>query len=255
MKHFFIAFSVLLSHSVFSQSSAQAWTKTDCNGNAQTLFSYLDNDQIVIMDFIMLGCASCVTATSYIEQINADYNASHPGKVITFGMSYNNTATCTQMKSWGNSYGFNFQMIPNCASDVAYYGGMGMPTIVVAGGKNHSILYKTIGWKGDSDANIRGFIDQALAQTSVTNLNPDSQIQITHHSTSQSFQIKGLGQSNNEGYFVVTDFSGRIVLKEKLPRNVSDSFSIASGLLKSGLYIATVSDGERITTSKILVSQ
>lgn len=164
---FVIIAMVLIQNRIYSQSVAQDWTKTDCDGTEYNLYSELDNGKIVLMDFVMMGCASCITASTYLQQIYEDYQVSHPGKVLVLSMAYVDYYTCNQMAIWKGTYGFSFPIITKCASDVSYYGGMGMPTIAVVGGVDHKVYYKTLGFNASKDAEIRTAIDLALSEAPV----------------------------------------------------------------------------------------
>lgn len=150
-----------ISFYTFSQTTAQDWTKTDCDNNSHTLFSELDNGKICVMLFPMMGCGSCSFAGGYIQQIYEDYQAT--GLVNVYAIGYSDSYTCSQMQNWASSYSFTFPMMTKGASDITYYGGMGMPTIVVTGNNTHKVYYKKLGFAPSDDAIIRSAIDQALA--------------------------------------------------------------------------------------------
>ncbi len=150
--------------SLFAQNTAQDWTKTDCDGNTQSLFAdYLDQGKVVLMQFDMMNCGFCTSAAYYTDQIYQDYQVSKPGKVFMFSLGYTNSTVCSSMNSWKSSNGFSFPCIEKCPNELAYYGGMGMPTIVVAGNSSHKVYYKKLGFTASDDASIRAAIDQALA--------------------------------------------------------------------------------------------
>ena len=159
-----IAALLLAVNSTFAQTTAQNWTKTDCDGNAWTLFDQLDKGKVVLLQFDMMNCGLCTSAALYTDQIYSDYQTSHPGKMLMFSMGYDNYTVCSDMSSWKSSNSFTFNIIEKCPSDVAYYGGMGMPTIVVVGSSSHKVYYKKLQFKASDDAAIRSAIDKALAE-------------------------------------------------------------------------------------------
>ena len=156
-------FSGSLAH---AQTTAQDWTKTDCEGNAHTLFNDLDNGKVVLMQFDMMNCTYCTVAAYNTDQIFKDFGVSNPGKVLMYSMGYTNTTVCSDMKNWKSTNGYSFPVIEKCPNEVAYYGGMGMPTIVVAGGKSHKIYYKKLGFNTSDNAAIKAAITSALADES-----------------------------------------------------------------------------------------
>lgn len=246
------ASALMLIASLSAQTTVQDWTKTDCNGNSHQLFSSLDNGKIVLMDFVMLGCGSCITGSAYVEQIYQDYNLSHPGKVEVYAMSYNNIATCPQMSSWENTYGFSFPAIINCESDVNYYGGMGMPTVVLAG-PNHNVIYKTIGWTGSSDTDIRNAIDAALNTNTIKNEKEQFENAILIHEHGKNHLELKLSNANNTAYTAeIIDIYGKTLLtfsgnlaSEYLTFNLPD--------LANGFYIVRFSNENKNQTFKFLI--
>ena len=149
MNKYFIlaaAFAVSMLGSVHAQTVAQNWTKSDCDGNSHTLFTELDSGCIVIMDFAMTHCIPCKIATIALTQLDSKYSASHPEKLRHYAMGYINSYTCDDMAQWKLDGNFTIPTMIKCAADVQNYGGMGMPTIVIVGGKDHKILYKRQGF-------------------------------------------------------------------------------------------------------------
>lgn len=167
MKKIVYLFGILLTANImFAQTTAQNWTKTDCDGKSHNLFTdYLDQGKVVLMQFDMMNCALCTSAAYYTDQIQKDFQTSNPGRVVMFSLGYTNTTLCSQMNSWKTSNGFTFDMIEKCPDELAYYGQMGMPTIVIVAGGDHKVYYKKLGFKASDDASIRTVIDAALAAT------------------------------------------------------------------------------------------
>ena len=158
-----ILFSCLLGQFGFAQTVAQDWTKIDCNGNTWHLFGELDNQKVIIMEFVM-PCSSCTTGGNTLEQIYQEYNFNYPGRILSFGIADNNSTSCATMNSWVFGNAFSFIPFNNGASQVAYYGGAGMPTVVVVGGGySHKVFYRKISFNGPTeDANVRAAMDSAL---------------------------------------------------------------------------------------------
>jgi hypothetical protein len=169
MKKFTLIVAVLFLAATLTkaQTVAQNWTKTDCAGNTHTLFDDLNGGKVVLMQFDMMNCTFCTGAAYHTDQILKDYGATNPGKVLMYSMGYSNTTVCSDMKSWVSTNKFSFPVIEKCPNDVAYYGGMGMPTIVIAGGWGHTVYYKKQGYAASDDADIRAAINAALARSAV----------------------------------------------------------------------------------------
>lgn len=132
---------LLFDYSSKAQSTAMDFNITDCNGTSHNLFSDLDAGNAVIIEFFMTSCTGCITAGQKLESMKADLLAEFPGKIKSYAFGFNNTYTCSQITSWVTNNGFTSIPCDSGAAQVAYYGGMGMPTIVILGGGTaHSVL-------------------------------------------------------------------------------------------------------------------
>lgn len=153
-----------ISYFTVAQTTAQDWNKTDCSGGDHNLFSYLDNYEVVVIEFGM-GCGSCSSAADYlINTLKTKYDASHPGKVKFFYMDYwagNDCAGYVQPMLNGYAFDAGFE---NCQPELSYYmTGSPMPAIVIAAGPMHSVIYEKNNFIAGSDTtNIRSEIDTAL---------------------------------------------------------------------------------------------
>jgi hypothetical protein len=64
-----------------AQTTAMDFTQTDCDGTYHQLFSELDAGNVIILEYMMLNCAPCVTGTQAMEAVIKPYELSHPGRV------------------------------------------------------------------------------------------------------------------------------------------------------------------------------
>jgi hypothetical protein len=158
----FILLSVLTLNDAFSQPIAMDFSTNDCMGTNHHLFGEMDAGKVVILDFVMLNCAPCIVATNALSEIVSGYEASHPGRVRIYSFGFLNSYTCEQMTAWQNSNKYEHSVFSGGEEQVAYYGGMGMPTIVVIGTNEHNVFFKTVGYSATLDDKIRTAIDSAL---------------------------------------------------------------------------------------------
>ncbi len=163
MKHInlrnILVFVILLaSQMVSAQTTATNWTQTDCKGNSHTLFDELDSGYVVVM-FFEMGCNSCVNGATALEnKVYPDYQKSNPDKIKCYYLDYNTGSTCTDVETWKTNNGFTFTSFADAGNIMKPY-GIGMPWIVIAGGKDHKITYKS-GW---NESKIRTGLSQALS--------------------------------------------------------------------------------------------
>lgn len=152
----FIFSLFLLGTIVKAQTTAVDWSKSDCIGSSSVnLYATLDAGNVIVQEYVMMNCSPCVTAANGLKSVVNSFAASYPGKVKIFQTSYNNSTSCTDMIDWASAGNIsNTTLFISGASEISYYGGMGMPTIVVlGGGTQHKVFYKKQGYSANDNAN------------------------------------------------------------------------------------------------------
>lgn len=131
-----------------AQNVALDVTKTDCDGVLHPLYTELEEGKVIVQEYAMVtGCAGCWQAAEAIGTVVDAFEASHPGRVKFYATGYDDVYTCPQMNTWQSAYSLTPVLFTNGAAEVDYYGGMGMPTVVVlGGGAAHGVYGKWIGF-------------------------------------------------------------------------------------------------------------
>jgi hypothetical protein len=257
---FLLLLPFLLSTSGRSQTKAQNWTKTDCDGKSHTLFNYLDSGKVVLMQFDMMNCIYCTTAANATDPIYKDYQKKQPGKLLMFSMGYTNSTTCSQMQSWKSSNGYSFSTIEKCPNEVAYYGGMGMPTIVVVGGKDHKIFYSKKGFTSSDTTEIKKALDLAFAdQTSgiEEGISPiDGNITISPNPANEKLLLNfNLTKLSNVTYSVYNMLGEKMFIAGNLISAIGhNQLAVNTTSLQNGIYIFTLTASGHSSTSKFIVA-
>lgn len=133
-------------------TTAYDFTMDDCNGNMHHLFGELDSGNVVVMEFFMLSCTPCETAGSALDAMMVPLKKKYGNKVRFYPMGFVKSYKCPEIKNWITKNGLA-TAVPFDSGDVqvAYYGGMGMPTIAVAAGKDHKVLFTSTDFKPAAD--------------------------------------------------------------------------------------------------------
>lgn len=127
------------------QTVAYDFKMDDCNGQMHHLFSELDSGNVVVLEFFMLSCSPCIDAGHALDAMITPLKNTYGNKVRFYQFGFTKSYTCTQIKDWISTNGFaNSVPFDSGHIQVAYYGGMGMPTVVVVAGKDHKVLYTTV---------------------------------------------------------------------------------------------------------------
>jgi Secretion system C-terminal sorting domain len=123
---------------------AMDFNMNDCNGKMHHLFGELDSQNVVILEFFMLSCSPCIVAGHELEGMLPHLRKSYGvNKVKFYHFGFTNSYTCSQITSWVSTNNFTSLPFDSGGMQVAYYGGMGMPTIAVVAGSNHQVLWLT----------------------------------------------------------------------------------------------------------------
>ena len=74
-----------------AQTTAMDFTQADCYGVDHHLYPELDAGNVIILEYMMLNCAPCVTATKAMEALAIPYEQSHPGRVHIYSFAFLNS--------------------------------------------------------------------------------------------------------------------------------------------------------------------
>jgi len=156
---------VTMSATVSAQSAAMDWSRNDCNGVPHNLFAELDSGYCIILEFVMVpSCSPCYITARNLADVRTRLEATHPGRVRIYSIGYYNGYTCENMQYWQSIH----ELTPDAmfiqgASEVSYYGGMGMPTVVVVGTAERTVFFKKQGFNPGDTISVKNALLQALA--------------------------------------------------------------------------------------------
>lgn len=232
-----------------AQSTAMDFTKMDCDGQSHHLFSELDSGNLVVMEFVMT-CNSCIAAGHSIETMINDLTAEYPGRVKWYQFAYTNSYTCATMTGFKNTNGFNSAIFDQGAALVAYYGGFGMPTVAVAAGQGHDVLFTDVGFvTGDTTA--MGIAARNFFATSSSNNLPNAieNVSVFPNPASDNISVELNLKTNSEVTINLLDLSGRIVkviAKEMYSAGSSKINSSLVGISAGNYSLQIISEGKSI---------
>lgn len=237
---------LMTSITLFSQKTAMDFEQDECGGNSHHLFAQLEAGNAVILEFVMMNCAPCIVGTNALESITAPYGITHPGRVHIYSFGFLNSYTCEQILAWKANNEYTHPVFNNGEEQVNYYGGMGMPTIVVVGTNEHKVFFKSIGYSTAIDDEIREAIDSALLYnpTGVDEPVPMSGFNIYPTLFTNNINVE-IDKDYAGAELVIYDAFGRQVLISRVPECGRQSIQAAS--LSKGLYIARLKYNNRLS--------
>jgi hypothetical protein len=142
------------------------WVKKDVlSGKEVDLYNKLDSGYVIVHEYVMMNCRPCITGGKGMQNIITSMRKLHPGRVKYYQTVYEDVTDAKTMKKWVTDNGFTPDAIfINGAKEVEFYGGMGMPTILVlGGGMRHKGYYKRLGYSPRDNGVIIKAVRRALS--------------------------------------------------------------------------------------------
>lgn len=202
-KTIFTLFALMFVVSIsMAQTTAKQIKGYACNGNPVDLYSDLDEGKAVILFYYMPSCGSCPPPAQKIQKMANSINSMYPGKVKGYVFPFQNSTTCTYSATWVSSNGLStiYTAMDSGAADVAYYGGFGMPTVVLVGGKDHKVLFSTLDFSTSDTTIMRNKILNLFSGSSgISEIeNPVSNISVFPNPAKDKVQVEmNISQSSN----------------------------------------------------------
>jgi hypothetical protein len=241
----------------FAQTTAMNFTGEDCNGNQVNLFSDLDAGKAVMLIFYMPNCGTCPPVAAAMQTMANNINATHPGLVKAYAFPYQNSTTCAYSASWtANNNLPLFIPMDSGAVQVAYYGGFGMPTVVLLGGDNQDVLFTTQDFDAQDTTTMRDLILNTFT-ANVDEQTAGGGLSAYPNPASDLLSISIQAQSGSEVWVEMTDLAGKQVLaleKEQLVGNVIEKQLDVSGI-PAGTYIIRVHRDGATDSQKINITR
>ena len=236
-----------------SQTTSMDFTRTDCDGIEHHLYQELDEGKVVVLEYIMLGCSSCIIATEEVKKVIEPFETSNPGRVKQYIFGFIKNYTCTQLEAWQEEYNLRGTMFEDGSSQVGYYGGMGMPTIVVTATNTHQVLFRKVGFEMSDTTEIRNAIMAGL-QYNPQAIGDDLRAKgIRIYPTVFTDRLHVTLPAPMSGKMQIFDLSGREVAVMEFGN--TSSFEATGLSLRSGLYFVVLAGSEGIIGSMKLIRQ
>jgi hypothetical protein len=242
-----------------AQTTATNFSCNDCAGNNHDLFAELNAGKVIVISWVM-PCSACTPPTQTAFGVVQSYAVSNPGQVLLYiADDYANT-TCATLNNWamGNSLG-GATTFSDPAVSMSPYGTPGMPKIiVVGGGYNHTVYFNENNSAANDASAIQAAVDSALADITgmqtpegliSVNLFPNpanGSASLTIHAThATGATVKVLNVAGQE---VMNAYAGTLA-----PGANRITFSTEE--LAEGAYFVQVTDGEKSSVVKMIISR
>lgn len=257
---FFVLSVLMIGKEMNAQTPTTAYdfNMNDCNGKMHHLFSELDSGNVVVMEFIMLSCSPCIVAGKSLDAMVVPLKKKYGAKVRFYQFGFTKSYTCSQIQNWVTTNGFATS-VPFDSGDVqvAYYGGMGMPTVAVVGGKGHDVLFTSMDYKPNTDtAIISAAIDKFFNPTGITVYSDISQsISVFPNPASDQISVKLKLERASSLKLYLVNLEGQIladVLNENFASGVLNK-TIKLPQLRNGVYYLKGELDKNCFTKKLVI--
>jgi thiol-disulfide isomerase/thioredoxin len=228
-----------------AQTTAQDFTRLDCDGITHHLFDELDGSQIVFIEYAMLpGCTPCVYAAEHIEALKQSVNAQHPGLVNWYLIEFSGEKLCSEIEDWMTDFNLTSVGFEGEKLEVDYYGGMGMPTLVLLGGADHAVLWKNnTGFIIDDTTAIKNSIDAFLAASAASEPQAGMSFTVSPNPVRQALTIQLPAAQHAVASLEFINSTGYPVMVRDWSADLTKTIDVAT--LPAGIYWLRLRDADR----------
>lgn len=261
MKKNLLIFFLLTLYGTFSKAqTAMQFSGLDCNGNSVDLFADLDAGKAVVLFYYMPSCGACPPPAQKIQTMASNVMAVYPGMVKGYAYPYQDITTCSYSSSWVSSNGLSTLYAPmdSGATQVAYYGGFGMPTVVLVGGTDHRVMFSTQSFSTSDTTIMRDSILALLnSNVGIGDLPSSvSSINVYPNPAKESFSIRISLKETADVSIDLTDITGKLVAiiagEKQSTGLIQKQFSTA--MLRDGNYFVRFNINGKTATRKLNIT-
>ena len=263
MRAILLSIFLYMSIAASAQYTAMDFNQPGCVRFSRTyhLFADLDSGKAVFLHFFMDNCTMCPPAAQTIQNMAAGINAQYPGLVIGYAFPFDNTTTCAASVAWVSNNGLSTLYTPMDSGDAAvvHYGGFGMPTVVLLGGRDHRVMYASMTFTDADTAALRDSILRMIGvqlPSAVETLPADVQVFNTYPNPAS--HVLNINLQLNEAADVsvdITELTGRrltqIVERTHTGGQITRQYDCND--LPDGIYLLRASIDGKVISRKVTI--
>ncbi|NQX92914.1 MAG: T9SS type A sorting domain-containing protein [Flavobacteriales bacterium] len=223
-----LVFASLFALSAFAQPGTDQFpnfTYEDIDGVEHTLYDYLDNNQIVLIDVFTTWCPNCVTSLPSIEQIDEEKGAQGDGTVTI--LKFERDASTNNEEQWASTHNSQNPIITGAEDIVADLWNIPYQPafFVICPDRTW-----TLEWGTQTSADpLLDIIDECDVNT--VSVEEESQLELSVVSPVQNNQLEVVLSSSGTVDYEILDLTGKIILKGQFQdsRNTLDVSALGAG--------------------------
>ena len=251
-KLIYIYLFILCLTSKANAQTALQFSGVDCDGSLVDLYADLDAGKAVVLEFYMPNCASCPPPAQKIMTMGNNINQLYPGMVKGYAFPFQNSTTCSYSMNWVNSNFLSSFWTPmdSGALQVAYYGGFGMPTVVLLGGQDHRVMFSTLSFSTSDTTIMRDSILALLSSTGINDFPANVNSFSVYPNPAKDNVTISLDVKRSDAVMIeLIDNAGRVIdilTKETINGNWNKELNIST-LVAGNYFIKATIDNKVIT--------
>lgn len=252
-KSLLLSLALLLGISHLQAQTAMPFSGNSCNGDPVNLFADLDAGKAVLLHFFMPNCGTCPPPAQRIQKMANKINAVFPGKVIGYAFPFENSSSCIVSSNWVATANVAALYTPMDSGEaqVAYYGGFGMPTVVLLGGMDHRVLFSTQSFSSSDTTIMR---DSILALLNTANGIQDLHDEVNSFNVypNPANDILTIEFKNQipSTQLCITNTLGQVILSSDI--NNANTATIDIAHLPAGIYFVQIRAGTEVLRHKFI---
>lgn len=257
MKRFCLLVVFVATATRFFGQSAYQFTGEDCLGNPVDLYADLDAGKAAILIFYMPDCGACPPPAAQIQEMANNVMNDFPDMITGYAFPFLDIYDCASVASWvDDSHVPFFTPMDSGEYQVAYYGGFGMPTVVLLGGEDHRVMFSTLSYLTSDttimkDSILRLFGVETAIEPLLSEL---AQMSIAPNPVNAQLSIDAVDMPAGEYTLTINNINGEMIYNTITVSDGKLHEDIDVSALPEGLYILNISGGEIHVSKPIVVS-
>lgn len=216
------------------------WTHTDTDGVEHTLYNYLDDSKIVLINIFTTWCPNCVNSLPALEQIYEAHGPNGDDTVVIF--SFERDQNTTNEAVWAVNNNVTTPIFSDALATMGTWNTNYQPNyFVICPDRSHELIVGAV----NSDASeLLKMIGNCAPSTSIIERSP---LLVSLQNTVVSENLTFYSSDVNAQYRII-NLSGQAILQGKTGTRVD----LNTSSLSAGLYLLQVQNSNEILTRKFI---
>ena len=255
-----LAFCIMLMFAMHFNGIAQTafqFTGEDCNGKAVDLYSDLDAGKAAILLFYMPDCGACPPPASEIQEMANNVMNDFPDMIKGYVFPFLDIYDCPSVVSWvDDSHVPFFTPMDSGEYQVAYYGGFGMPTVVLLGGTDHRVMFSTLSYLTSDTTIMKDSILRLFGvETAIEPVLDELKDLIVRPNPAYALiSVSAAEMPIGEYVLTLVDINGAVMLNQMGVSDGKLNATLDIAEISSGLYMLNITGANMHVSKSIMIS-